>query len=71
MMLKAQAMAAEHIRDCERCGHIFEVALFEMSKHRSSDPPDAMILGTAPDAFHVTANIRLELRKCPDWPRLF
>jgi hypothetical protein len=52
-------------------GRLFQVAFREMTKHHSSDPADAMIFGTLPDAFQVTAHIRLELRKCPDWPRLF
>ena len=63
LLLKAQVAAAEHIRDCDRCRRLFEVAIEEAAQSGNES------LGSAFNPFQVTAHIRLELRACPDWPK--
>jgi hypothetical protein len=57
-VLNAQVAAAEHVRDCGKCRHLFEVAYEEAD------------LGMAcPSPFFVMDQIIRELRRCPDWPK--
>jgi len=59
MMLNAQVAAAEHVRDCDKCRHLFEIAYEEADSE--------MLLGL--NAFFVMTQIIRELRRCPDWPK--
>jgi hypothetical protein len=59
MMLNAQVAAAEHVRDCDKCRHLFEIAYEEADSE--------MVLGLNP--FFVMTQIVRELRRCPDWPK--
>lgn len=69
--LKVQAAAAEHLRDCERCRHLFEVAYEETMLLFENEPPNLAEgqFFAAVNPFNVTAQIRRELRACPDWPK--
>ena len=70
MVLNAQAVAASHIRDCDRCSQIFGIAYDETMQSDATDPYEKLIvgLGLAPNTFRVTGDIWLELRACPNWP---
>ncbi len=57
--LNAQVAAAEHVRDCDKCRHLFEIAYEEADSE--------MVLGLNP--FFVMTQILRELRRCPDWPK--
>ena len=59
LLLNGQVAAAEHLRDCGKCRHLFEVAYEEADS--------GMVLGL--NAFFVTTQIIRELRRCPDWPK--
>ena len=59
VMLNAQVAAAEHVRDCDKCRHFFEVAYEEADSE--------MVPGPSP--FFVMTQIIRELRRCPDWPK--
>jgi hypothetical protein len=59
LMLNAQVAAAEHVRDCDKCRHLFEIAYEEADSE--------MLLGLNP--FFVMTQIVRELRRCPDWPK--
>jgi hypothetical protein len=63
--LKAQVAAAEHVRDCDKCRHLFEVAFEEAESDQvvySEEVP-------GPNPFFVMTQILRELRRCPDWPK--
>jgi hypothetical protein len=57
--LDAQVAAAEHVRDCDKCRHLFEVAYEEADSE--------MVPG--PNPFFVMTQIIRELRRCPEWPK--
>ena len=59
ILLNSQVAAAEHVRDCDKCRHLFEVAYEEADS--------GMLLGLNP--FFVMTQIIRELRRCPDWPK--
>jgi hypothetical protein len=59
IVLNVQVAAAEHVRDCGKCRHLFEIAYEEADSE--------MVLGLNP--FFVTTQILRELRRCPDWPK--
>ena len=59
IVLNAQVAAAEHVRDCDKCRHLFEIAYEEADLE--------MVLGLNP--FFVMTQILEELRRCPDWPK--
>jgi hypothetical protein len=59
IVLNAQVAAAEHVRDCDKCRHLFEIAYEEADSE--------MVLGLNP--FFVMTQILPELRSCPDWPK--
>ncbi|MGA9722929.1 MAG: hypothetical protein WBQ86_10760 [Candidatus Binatus sp.] len=59
VVLNAQVAAAEHVRDCDKCRHLFEIAYEEFDSE--------MLLGL--NAFFVMTQILPELRRCPDWPK--
>jgi hypothetical protein len=59
VVLNAQVAAAEHVRDCDKCRHLFEI------EHEEAD--SEMVLGLNP--FFVMTQILPELRRCPDWPK--
>ena len=66
IVLNAQVAAAEHVRDCDKCRHLFEIAYeeTELSEH--------LIISEKvlyPSPFSVMAQILRELRRCPDWPK--
>ncbi len=64
--LNAQVAAAEHVRDCERCRHLFEVAFEE------TELSDNLIVSENvlyPNPFFVMTQILRELRSCPSWPK--
>lgn len=70
MALDAQVRAAQHIRDCERCSQIFLIAYDEAftNLRDTLDSSEALAtLETGPNAFRLTADVWIELRKCPDW----
>jgi hypothetical protein len=64
--LDAQVAAAEHIRSCDACRHLFEVAYEEMNRLAVGNYAE-MVVG--PNPFEVTIQILHELRSCPDWPK--
>jgi len=71
MALNEQVAAAAHIRDCNRCSQIFEIAFDEAwINFRDSISYEvlASASATGPNAFRVTADVWIELRKCPTWP---
>jgi hypothetical protein len=59
IILNAQVAAAEHVRDFDKCRHLFEIAYEEGDSE--------MGLGLNP--FFVMTQILDELRRCPEWPR--
>ncbi len=64
--LNAQVVAAEHVRDCDRCRHLFEVAYDEAALSETVVYSE-MVLG--PNPFFVVTQIMRELRQCHDWPK--
>ena len=66
VMLNAQVAASEHVRDCDRCRHLFEVA-YEMSALSDNLVISEDVSG--PNPFFVMTQILRELRSCPDWPK--
>jgi hypothetical protein len=58
IVLNAQVAAAEHVRDCDKCRHLFEIAYKEADS--------GMVLGL--NSFFVMTQILQELRRCPNWP---
>jgi hypothetical protein len=67
--LTAQVAAAEHIRDCDRCRHLFGIAYDEtnQAENRALNFPEKW--GGAPSPLNVSVQILRELRDCPDWPK--
>jgi hypothetical protein len=65
IVLNAQVAAAEHVRDCAKCRHLFEVAFDEADL--SDQVCSEMVVG--PNPFFVMTQILRELRSCPDWPK--
>ena len=70
IVLNAQVAAAEHVRDCARCRHLFEVAFDE------AELSDQVVYsetgqngGFITNPFFVMTQILRELRSCPDWPK--
>jgi hypothetical protein len=63
--LNAQVSAAEHVRDCARCCHLFEVA-FDEAELSDQVVYSEMVVG--PNPFFVMTQILRELRRCPGWP---
>jgi hypothetical protein len=59
IVLNAQVAAAEHVRDCDKCRHLFEIAYEEVDSE----------WGLGPNPFFVMTQILEDLRRCPDWPR--
>jgi hypothetical protein len=66
--LNAQVAAAEHVRDCNRCRHLFEIAYEETALSDNLVPNFSEIV-TGPNPFFVMTQILRELRSCPDWPK--
>jgi predicted anti-sigma-YlaC factor YlaD len=64
--LDTQVAAAEHIRDCDACRRMFEVAYEEMRRLGFANYSD-MVVG--PNPFELTVQILPELRSCPNWPK--
>jgi hypothetical protein len=58
VLLNAQVVAAEHVRDCGKCRHLFEIAYEEADSEMFVANP-----------FFVMDQIIRELRRCPDWPK--
>lgn len=64
--LNAQVAAAEHVRDCDKCRHLFEIAFEE------AELSDHLVVSENvmyPNPFFVMTQILRELRRCPDWPK--
>ena len=64
--LKAQVAAAEHVRDCDKCRHLFEIA------YEEAEFSDNLVMSEEiryPSPFFVMTQILRELRSCPDWPK--
>ena len=66
--LNAQVAAAEHVRDCNRCRHLFEIA-YEETALSDNLVPNISEIVTGPNPFFVMTQILRELRSCPDWPK--
>jgi hypothetical protein len=66
ILLNAQVAAAEHVRDCARCRHLFEVAYEETELSEHLVISEKVLY---PSPFSVMAQILRELRRCPDWPK--
>ena len=64
--LNAQVAAAEHVRDCAQCRHLFEVAYEETELSEHLVISEKVLY---PSPFSVMAQILRELRRCPDWPK--
>lgn len=64
--LNAQVAAAEHVRDCDKCRHLFEIA-YEEAALSDKVVYSEIVLGPTP--FFVMTQILRELRKCPNWPK--
>lgn len=69
LALDAQVTAGEHIRDCDRCRHLFEIAYEETALSDSTLLNFSERLLGIPNPFFVTTQIMRELRSCPDWPK--
>jgi hypothetical protein len=68
--LKAQVAAAEHMRDCARCSHLFQIAYQEtVSGDVVLDLSGKTAVSNPFDPFFVTSQIVRELRSCPNWPK--
>jgi hypothetical protein len=66
--LNAQVAAAEHVRDCDRCRHLFEAAYEETTLSDNLVSNFSQIVA-GPNPFVVMTQILRELRSCPDWPK--
>jgi predicted anti-sigma-YlaC factor YlaD len=66
IVLNAQVAAAEHVRDCASCRHLFEVA-FDEAELSDQVVYSEMVVGPSP--FFVMTQILRELRSCPEWPK--
>jgi hypothetical protein len=64
--LKGQVAAAEHVRDCDKCRHLFEIA-YEEALLSDELVYSEKVLG--PNPFFVMTQILRELRACPNWPK--
>jgi predicted anti-sigma-YlaC factor YlaD len=64
--LNAQVAAAEHVRDCDKCRRLFEIAFEE------AELSDHLVVSENvmyPNPFFVMTQILRELRRCPNWPK--
>jgi hypothetical protein len=71
--LKAQVLAAEHIRTCRRCERVFligfeaHVEQWEKAKGLIGGRP---VLNIDPaEVWVITKELLREFRECPDWPQ--
>ena len=71
LAVEAQVKAAEHIRDCNRCRHLFEIAYEEtaLSDNVVLDFSEGSTTPNPFNPFFVTSQIMRELHSCPKWPR--
>ena len=71
LALTAQVTAAEHIRDCARCSHLFQIAFQETASSGNVvlDLSEKTRVSNPFDPFFVTSQIIRELRSCPEWPK--
>lgn len=67
--LEAQVAAAEHVHDCDRCRHLFEIAYEETALSDNVVFNFSERLLGIPNPFFVTTQILQELRSCPHWPK--